>query len=374
MIFIKKLIGQPQFIKEVNIDIIESIIVEKGPISKPEISRISSLSLPTVNKIVDALQESNRVKVSGVFSTGIGRKAQLYIVNENSGCILALYFINDTYICSVVNAIGKITYKCIMPVDISTKASAIESTFKAVEELMGHTKSNVRAIGIGVPGVVKSSNMLSNIPNIPAWEGINLKEIIEGKYKISTFVENDVKLTTVGFYHNELKQQYNNMIYIYLGKGIGSGIIINKKLYKGFKSFAGELGYMIVERPSDKDAEYIKTRGLLEQRISLLIQNLKNTESEENRRREAEKLIELLSFSISNLICILNPEVIVISGEIADKQFISDMECKVGTLVDKESMPLFMNNECETSGISGIVNMCVSNICSRYQLVKEKGV
>jgi len=368
------MIGQPQYIKEVNIDIIESIIAEKGPISKPEIAKITSLSLPTVNKIVDTLLKNNRVKESGLFSTGIGRKAQLYVVNENSGCILALYFINNSYICSVVNAVGEITYRCTMPVDTSTKSSAIDSTCKAIEELMKHTESAVRAIGIGVPGVVKNNNVLSNIPNIPEWEGINLKEIVEEKYKISTFVENDVKLTTVGFYHNELKQRYSNIIYLYLGRGIGSGIIINKKLYKGFKSFAGELGYMIVERPSEKDTEYIKTRGLLEQKISILIQSINNAATEEDRKCEKSKLTELLAYSVANLICILNPEVIVISGEIADKLFISDVECYVEKLVDKESMPVFMNNENDTSGIYGIVSMCISNITSRYKLVKEKGV
>lgn len=374
MVIIKKIIGQPRFIKEVNIDIIEGIIAEKGPISKPEIAKITSLSLPTVNKAVDALQEENRVKVSGVFNTGVGRRAQLYTVNENSGCILALYFMNDNYICSVVNAIGEIVYKCTMPVDTSSKASAIESTCKAIDELSVHTGNRVKAIGIGVPGVVKSDNIISNIPSITSWEGINLKEIIEGKYKTDVFVENDVKLTTVGFYHDELKQKYDNMIYIYMGKGIGSGVIINKKLYKGYKSFAGELGYMIIERPLKKDSQYIKTRGLFEQKVSLLLQGLNRTEASEDKRELKGKLSELLSFSISNIICILNPEVVVVSGEAVDEQFVSDLEFKVGALVDKESMPVFMNNECNTTGISGIVNMCISNISSRYQLVKEKGV
>ncbi|MHB1394569.1 MAG: ROK family protein [Clostridia bacterium] len=370
----KKMIGQPQYIKEVNIDIVEDIIAERGPISKPEISKISSLSLPTVNKIVDALQESNRIKASGVSSSGIGRKAQFYVVNENSGCILVLYFINDSYICSVVNAIGELTYKCTIPVDTSSKSSALKSTYKAIDKLMSHTESGVKAIGIGVPGVVKSNNILSNIPSIPEWEGINLKEVIEAKYSIVTFVENDVKLTTMGFYHNVLKHQYDNMIYIYLGKGIGSGIIINKTLYKGFKSFAGELGYMIVEEPSEVDTAYIR-RGLLEQKMSTLIQILQGSSNpEESNMAEREQLIKLLSFSITNLICTLNPEVIVLSGDIVSKQLISDLKMQVRSFVDDESMPVFMSNDSKASGISGIVNMCVSNISSKFQLVKGKGV
>jgi len=370
----KKMIGQPQYIKEVNIDIIESIIAEKGPISKPELSKITSLSLPTVNKVVDTLLSSSRIKTSEIVGSGLGRKAQFYVVNENSGYILALYFMNDSYICSVVNAIGEIVYKCTVPVDTSTKVSALKSTYKAIDDLLSHTKDNAKAIGIGVPGVVKETDIISNIPTIPEWEGIKLKEIIETKYKISTFVENDVKLTTVGFYHNELKQQYSDIVYIYLGKGMGSGIIVNKKLFKGFKSFSGELGYMLVERPSESDRKYIKTRGILEQKISELIQSLKRAEMQQEKEAVYSRLLELLSFSINNLVCILNPQVIVLSGEIVNKEFVDDLRGKVDLLINEEDMPIFMDDNCMTSGIFGIVNLCISNTSSKLQLVKGMGV
>jgi len=369
----KEMIGQPQFIKEVNTDLIRDIIAERGPISKPELAKITSLSSPTVNKVVDVLLETGKIKVSGSLGSGIGRKAQFYVVNEDSGYILALYFMNDCYVCSIVNAIGEITYKNTIPVDTSTKDAALKSTSEAIDDLMSHAKGEVKAIGIGVPGVVKANNTISNIPSIPDWEGINLKEIMEEKYQIRTFVENDVKLTTVGFYHNELKQQYSSMAYIFIGKGIGSGIIIDKKLYKGFSSFAGELGYMIVEKPAEEDAAFIKTKGLLEKKVSAMIQDVKSADSREDRQMNINKLLEVLAYGIANMICILNPEVIALSGEITDGSFIMDLEEKVGMLVDDESKPIFMSNDCETSGISGVVNMCVSNISSRFRLVKEKG-
>jgi predicted NBD/HSP70 family sugar kinase len=371
-----KIIGQPQSIKKVNIDIIEEIIAEKGPISKPELSKITSLSLPTVNKIVDTLQKTDRIKVTDVLSTGIGRKAQFYVVNENLGYILALYFMDDSdvYNCSVVNAIGNMIYQCMVPVDTSTRSSALESTYQAINALLVHAGNNAKAIGIGMPSVVKSNYTLSNIPDIPEWENLNLKEIIEAKYGVPTFLDNDVNLLTVGFYQNELKQQYNDIVYIYLGKGVGSGIIINKKLYKGFKGFAGEIGYLIVEKPSPEPTGSIKTKGLLEQNICTLIQSIKQAASAEEKRLGKEKLLDLLAFSINNLICILNPEVVVVNSEIVDEPFISDLNGKVTALVAKENMPVFMHEHSKNSGIFGIVNMCKANISSKLQLVKGVGV
>lgn len=369
-----KMIGQPQMIKEVNKDIIEDIIAEKGPISKPELSKITSLSLPTVNKVVDFLVQNDRIKISGVSGSGIGRKAQFYVINENACNILALLFMDDLFICTIVNAAGEMVYKHIMPVDTTDKNSALESTFRAIDHLLEHSKNKAKAIGLGVPGVVNGDNTLSDIPSISGWEGLNLKEMIEKKYKISTFVENDVKLATVGFYHNELKQQYNDVLYIFLGKGLGSGIIINQKLYKGFRCFSGELGYMVVEKPSEKDKKGMKTKGLLEQQVSRLLKNIKLAESEEVIKTETKRLVELMAYSILNLICVLNPEVIVLSGDIVNQQFVRDLSAEVASLIDEKNSPQFMEDRSEMSGIYGIVNLCMSSISYKYQLVRGNGV
>ncbi|RPI75977.1 MAG: ROK family protein [Desulfobacteraceae bacterium] len=371
-----QIIGQPHSIKKVNIDIIEEIIAENGPISKPELAKITSLSLPTVNKIVDALRKNDRIKVADVSSTGIGRKAQFYVINENLGYILALYFRDDadSYNCAVVNAVGDMIYQCFMPVDTSTKASALESTFRAIDDLLVQAGNNAKAIGIGMPSVVKKDQTLSNIPDIPEWESLNLKEHIEAKYGIPTFIDNDVNLLTVGFYQNELKQQYHDLVYIYLGKGVGSGIIINKKLHKGFKGFAGEIGYLIVEKPLEDQVESVKAKGLLEQKICALIQEIKQAPTAEEKSRQKDKLLDLLAFSLNNLICILNPEVIALKCEIIDAAFISALEAKLAALFHREHLPVFLNDPSQNSGIFGIVNMCVANISSKLQLVKGVGV
>ena len=370
----KKMIGQPQMIKEVNKDIIEDIIAEKGPISKPEIAKITSLSLPTVNKVVDYLVENDRIKISGAFSAGIGRKAQLYVVNENSGNILALLFIDDFFICTVANAVGDIVYKQTMPVDTTDKNTALESTYRAIDHLISHSSNSAKAIGIGVPGIVNSDNTLSDIPSISGWEGMNLKEVIEQKYKISTFVENDVKLSTMGFYYNELKQQHSDVLYIFIGKGLGSGIIINKKLYKGFRSFSGELGYMVTEKPSETEKQTLKTKGQLERKVGALLKDIRIADSEQAKNAETHKLIELLSFSLLNLICVLNPEVIVFSGEIINERFVEELKDEVLSLIDDNKSPQLMIDNSKMSGIYGIVSLCLSSISYKYQLVRGSGV
>ncbi|EOE7229650.1 ROK family protein [Clostridioides difficile] len=104
----------------------------------------------------------------------------------------------------------------------------------------------MRAIGIGVPGVVKKG-IVKNIPTIKSWEGINLENLIKSKYNTKLFIENDTNITTIGIYQKQYKEKYKNMALMYLENGIGSGIVINDELYLGSTNFAGELNYLNIE-------------------------------------------------------------------------------------------------------------------------------
>jgi predicted transcriptional regulator len=71
-----EMVGTPRMIKLLNKDVIEGIIKVNGPITKPEIARLTNLSLVTVNKTVDILVKENKVKLSSVQDSSVGRRAQ----------------------------------------------------------------------------------------------------------------------------------------------------------------------------------------------------------------------------------------------------------------------------------------------------------
>lgn len=77
------MVGQPKLLKQVNEDIIKDLIYEKGSISKPELAQLTKLSLPTVNKIVDALEEQEIIRQEGMIGSTSGRKAKVYVPNED---------------------------------------------------------------------------------------------------------------------------------------------------------------------------------------------------------------------------------------------------------------------------------------------------
>jgi len=368
----KKIIGQPNLLKRMNSEEIESIIAEKGPISKPELSKLSGLSLPTVNKLVLALENEEKVKAVGLMGQGAGRKATVYVSNNQSGNYLIMYYQNDNFICSITDMSGEEQHRYEQKFT-PDKNNVVETLFEIVNLGFSHCESEVKAIGVGVPGVVKEDGVITNIPNIPELEGINLKALFEEHYKIPTFVENDIKLTAVGYYHSNCKDKYKDMIYVYIGKGLGSGIIINKKLHKGPSSFAGEFGYMLMASGISEEGSGLKRTNLEEQIISYE-QKKQTTFDEDEIKVIDKKMSQLIMTSVINMICILNPEVVVIGGEIMNETIFSNVEKNIAEYISEDNRPVMKYDMACTSGIEGAKNMCISNISSSFRVVRESGV
>ena len=104
--------GQPQVLKWYNSSLIQQLILENGPVSKPDLVQLTKLSLPTVNKIVDELVEEGYAKESSVQNaTGAGRKAKTYIVDGKFGTIIIAYYLDGKWLGAATNILGEILYR-----------------------------------------------------------------------------------------------------------------------------------------------------------------------------------------------------------------------------------------------------------------------
>ena len=103
----------------------------------------------------------------------------------------------------------------------------------------------VRAIGIGAPGVPRSQEGVVVWAPSLGWREMPLKKIVEERFGIPTFVENDVNLHALGEHWRGAGRGVRDLVCIFIGTGIGAGIIINDELYRGADEAAGEVGYII---------------------------------------------------------------------------------------------------------------------------------
>ncbi|XWN36553.1 MAG: ROK family protein [Balneola sp.] len=107
---------------------------------------------------------------------------------------------------------------------------------------------DVVGVGMGLPGMVNhDQTIVRNPPNLPGWEKVHAAEEISKRTSLDCRIENDANIAALGSLHFGVGQRYNDFIIITLGTGVGGGIIINKKLYKGTHGMAGELGHVILD-------------------------------------------------------------------------------------------------------------------------------
>lgn len=121
-----------------------------------------------------------------------------------------------------------------------TSEEVLHSLFTFIDQSLAR---NTAAIGIGVPGLADAAQaIVYDVVNIPAWKEVALKKLLEERYQIPVLVNNDANCFAIGeFYFGKGKGQ-DTMIGLTIGTGLGSGIIINKKLYAGRNGGAGEFG------------------------------------------------------------------------------------------------------------------------------------
>ncbi len=212
---------------------------------------------------------------------------------------------------------GKIIKKVKKKTEIEKgKNHFIQILIEAIEEVK---ERKIKGIGIGCPGPCNyPEGKIINPPNLkPLW-GVNLKKILENKFRVKVKMENDANCAALA----EVNRKEKNFVVITLGTGIGGGIIINGELYKG-KGKASELGHMIIDKGKELEelaagmiiTKKAKNRMGKEMMASELVKLAK-------RDKKAKEIIkesaEYLGIGLSNVVNVLDPEIIILTGGIKE--------------------------------------------------------
>src|SRR5436190_4618704 len=121
-----------------------------------------------------------------------------------------------------------------------TEQEVLDDVFELADQLMG---DEVAAIGIGVPSVVDmEEGIVYDVVYIPSWKEVHLKKLMEERYHIPVFVNNDANCFALGEHYFGSGKGYRSFIGVTIGTGVGAGVVINHKLYAGHNCGAGEFG------------------------------------------------------------------------------------------------------------------------------------
>jgi len=212
---------------------------------------------------------------------------------------------------------------------IPTLISNIEYIIKDA----GLKKKDILGIGIGVPGPVDSEKgIVHYFPNIKGWEEVALKPILEKGLGLRVELDNDVNAMTLGEYRFGAGKGADNVICLTLGTGVGGGIIIDKKLYRGSSMCAGEIGHMPINEKGPMCncggiaclERYIGNRYILNKakeafRSNITLEELNRLAKKGNKDalKVWEDVARKLAVALTAVINLLNPDKVIIGGGVS---------------------------------------------------------
>jgi glucokinase len=128
---------------------------------------------------------------------------------------------------------------------LQDKDSLSATLAQLIDLIRPFVESSVNSIGIGVPSVVDiDRGIVYNVANIPSWEEVALRDILEKEFDLPVFVNNDVNCFILGEHQFGLAQGYRSAVGMAIGTGLGSGVVIDNQLYTGSNCGAGEIGLL----------------------------------------------------------------------------------------------------------------------------------
>ncbi|MCK5126460.1 MAG: ROK family protein [candidate division Zixibacteria bacterium] len=266
---------------------------------------------------------------------------------------------------------GKVRYKAktITP-DSNPPAKLFEQVVFCGEQLLimaDEEDGDVDFIGVGSPGTVniKTGIVEGTCPNLPGWVGFHLRDLLQERLNLPVFIDNDANCATLAECRYGSGVGYKDIICLTVGTGIGGTIILNGRLHRGVSFAAGEIGHMKV---AVKDTEAL-TYDFLEHQvsskaiISAIAKNLENDitpafqsqigdnperltirriftaikRGDKMALRVIEDTARLLGMALVSLVNVLNPELIILGGGVAEGG--GDFVRVVKETVMKESLP-----------------------------------
>ena len=395
--------ANPESMKRSNQNLILNIIRTEGPISRAKLSRIVKLSPPTVSRIVDFLLQEGIVAEVGKEESISGRKAVLLEFNSNIGYVIGVDVGEVKIRAALADLKGNIVEEASAPTFPHKGGNiTLKQLITTLQTLFSKSKvkrSEVKMIGVSVPSPVdRTTGKIILASTIDSWRSLPLKDILQTEFEIPVLVENNVNMAAIGEKRYGIGERSKSLIYVAVSTGIGTGVVLEGKLYYGTHDLAGEISHMAVEEDSwQKDYGF---HGCLETLINgdTMVEEVKNYLKkgyksiipeliEENEgispdiiftaankddklaKESVTKISRYLGIAIANLICVLDPEIVVLGGDIV---LAGELPLRIVSGIVKRLAPVLpqivLSKLGNKASMYGAVSMALDKVLKRIDL------
>ncbi len=326
--------GNYEVIKSINTSLVLDALRINDELSRSDLSRITGLTTGTITNITAKLLDLELIKeVGSSLQSSGGRRPVLLRLNDDGAYALAIDIRTTSIEIRLVDLKAKIIYSLkkegTFSLDQGTKLiiDTIQSLIKKED-----IKNKLVGIGISIPGWVDyETGKIIKLPNLVGWENYPIKQELENNFGIPVYIENDANLSALAELWFGKGKKYNNMVYVLVEDGIGTGLIINQQIYRGSGISIGELGHIPITNSKKQCScgnigcldTVASAKAMIDQYLGITNQEIDYItliDRINHQDKDAFKVFknaeESLGFAVSILVNILHPEAIIFGGKV----------------------------------------------------------
>ncbi len=317
------------WIKVLNKRNILKIVHENRPVSRSEISEITGLTPSSVTRITKELIEEGFVQEIGSEGKNSPGRRRILLDIKNEA-FLSLVF--DVGVNVTTYGLGYFDGTVSLGGSFETPR-APEKFFMKVREIFEKYSldNKISRVSLSVPGMVNmEENRILMAPNL-GWRDVSINELLQ--LDVPILADNEANLSVLAEkYHSADMKDVKEAVFIVVREGVGTGVLIDGKLYRGPTYTAGEAGHMTVDMHSNRRC-HCSNKGCWEFYASInwaiehyegkldgknAIEKFAALKKREDSRKVLEKLAQNIAIGIVNIVNILNPEIVILGGEVQD--------------------------------------------------------
>ncbi|MEV7190405.1 ROK family transcriptional regulator [Streptomyces sp. NPDC093510] len=328
--------GSQSSLHRANLERVVRAVRLAGSLTQAEIARTTGLSAATVSNIVRELKDGGTVEVTPT-SAG-GRRARSVSLSGDAGIVIGVDFGHTHLRVAVGNLAHQVLAEESEPLDVDASAAqGFDRAEQLVSRLIAATgvdRTKIAGVGLGVPGPIDvESGTLGSTSILPGWTGTKPAEELGGRLGVPVHVDNDANLGALGELVWGSGRGVRDLAYIKVASGVGAGLVISGRIYRGPGGTAGEIGHITL----DESGPVCRcgNRGCLEtftaaRYVLPLLQSSHGTDLTMERvvglarggdpgcRRVIADVGRHIGSGVANLCNLLNPSRVVLGGDLAE--------------------------------------------------------
>lgn len=348
--------------------------------------RRSGFGRSTVSQRVDQLLSEGLILDIGEATTG-GRPASLLGFNPRAGAVLVADLGATHARLALCDLAGEPLAERPIEADIARGPEQIlgtvESIFDEMLAAVGGSGLELRGVGVGVPGPVEFAAGRAVAPPImPGWDGYPIRDHLTERYGVPTLVDNDVNIMAIGE-HWKLEEPVDDLLFLKVGTGIGSGLVLGGRIHRGADGAAGDIGHVRVgsdalcrcgnvgclEAQAGGGALAAELAELgydtVNGRDVMALARAGNREAGMAVRRAGRLIGEVLATTVN----LLNPAVIMVGGDLAQagEQLIAGIRENVyrrSTALSTARLQIITSRLGDRAGITGAAALTIEHLLS----------